>query len=238
MLPTPSKSHYTFNLRDLSKVFQGIMMGASSCFANKESLVRVWLHELARVFRDRLIDDTDKTWFNSVCAEMVQSRLSTLRVAVVNHVSSCTDRCGCPLRTCAGLDWTPANFSDILMGDYLTKEPRLYKLVDDPAKVRPHDMLLRVLSRLTRACLLGCSLARCSTIIWTSTMCPFPTRCILCFSRMPSRTSRGFRVSFASHAATRYLSASAAPAGSRSRGWLLSLLSFSCQRLRSLAFMV
>eukprot|EP00959_Pyramimonas_sp_CCMP1952_P375303 7860479-Pyramimonas_sp.AAC.1 len=63
LLPTPAKSHYTFNMRDLSKVFQGLLMIRPNCCPNKDVLMRLWVHESCRVFHDRLINDEDKTYF-------------------------------------------------------------------------------------------------------------------------------------------------------------------------------
>ncbi|CAL1534966.1 unnamed protein product, partial [Lymnaea stagnalis] len=56
MLPTPAKSHYTFNLRDLSKVFQGILMGDHDENKTVKDILRLWYHECCRVFQDRLVD--------------------------------------------------------------------------------------------------------------------------------------------------------------------------------------
>lgn len=64
LLPTPAKSHYTFNLRDLAKVFQGMLMGSPKTLTSPEDMFKLWAHETARVFRDRLIDDDDRAWFD------------------------------------------------------------------------------------------------------------------------------------------------------------------------------
>ena len=61
--PTPAKSHYTFNLRDLSKVFQGMNQASPDIFVDAKQFVRLWGHECLRVFADRLIDEDDTRWF-------------------------------------------------------------------------------------------------------------------------------------------------------------------------------
>ncbi|XP_012280984.2 dynein heavy chain 2, axonemal [Orussus abietinus] len=63
MRPTPLKMHYLFNLRDISKIFQGLLRSHKDYHDSKQVFLRLWAHESFRVFCDRLIDEKDKEWF-------------------------------------------------------------------------------------------------------------------------------------------------------------------------------
>ncbi|XP_071880489.1 dynein axonemal heavy chain 10 isoform X1 [Anas platyrhynchos] len=58
--PTPSKFHYIFNLRDLSRVYNGLTLTTPERFQTVTQMVRVWRNECLRVFYDRLVNETDK----------------------------------------------------------------------------------------------------------------------------------------------------------------------------------
>eukprot|EP00954_Amorphochlora_amoebiformis_P004328 337727-Amorphochlora_amoeboformis.AAC.1 len=74
MLPTPTKSHYTFNLRDVSKVFQGILQADVYSYRVPEQVTRLWVHEVCRCFHDRLVDHQDRSWFTrKVCKLLMQN---------------------------------------------------------------------------------------------------------------------------------------------------------------------
>ncbi|XP_066474528.1 dynein axonemal heavy chain 6 [Tiliqua scincoides] len=70
LLPTPAKSHYVFNLRDLSKCVQGILQCDSSAVRDQLQIFRLFCHECQRVFHDRLICHEDKQYFYSMLADM------------------------------------------------------------------------------------------------------------------------------------------------------------------------
>ena len=57
--PTPAKFHYIFNLRDLGRVFEGILLATPDHFAEPQDFVRIWRNEVTRTFGDRLINDAD-----------------------------------------------------------------------------------------------------------------------------------------------------------------------------------
>ena len=68
--PTPAKSHYTFNLRDFSRVIEGLFMVGPSTAATAPLFTRAWLHEVMRVFYDRLVTDEDRAWLLEALKEL------------------------------------------------------------------------------------------------------------------------------------------------------------------------
>ena len=56
---TPLKFHYIFNLRDLSRVYEGLYQSTVDCVKTKDQFLRLWRNECHRVFADRLINTED-----------------------------------------------------------------------------------------------------------------------------------------------------------------------------------
>jgi dynein heavy chain len=72
--PTPAKSHYTYNLRDVSKVFQGIAKASPKAITNDNEMIKLWAHECLRVFSDRLISESDHEKFSELLKEQIKEK--------------------------------------------------------------------------------------------------------------------------------------------------------------------
>jgi dynein heavy chain len=113
LLPTPAKFHYSFNLRDISKVFQGILMIRPRKCGSADTFARLWVHECMRIFCDRLINEEDQAWFR---AQMLELSGRCLRVPFTE----------------ADLFERPIVFCDFLKPD---ADPKFYEEVKDLPKL-------------------------------------------------------------------------------------------------------
>ena len=69
---TPSKFHYIFNLRDLSRICSGLLLTNPTIFQTKRQFLRVWRNEFTRVICDRLINNQDLILINGYITRMLE----------------------------------------------------------------------------------------------------------------------------------------------------------------------
>lgn len=116
---TPVKFHYIFNLRDLSKVYEGLTLATIDKFTTKEHFIRLWRNECMRVFTDRLINDKDKSVVNdTLITNLVSEYFSGTEEYVLKD---------------------PILFGDYLLSDPTDDEaedPRLYEELGDYQDVK------------------------------------------------------------------------------------------------------
>ncbi|XP_067862341.1 dynein axonemal heavy chain 10 [Heptranchias perlo] len=107
--PTPSKFHYIFNLRDLSRVYNGLVLATPERFQTVAQMIRLWRNECLRVFHDRLINEVDKILVQGHIAKLIEQHFPNVKVQAMRD--------------------------PILFGDYRTfmneGEPRIYEDIQD-----------------------------------------------------------------------------------------------------------
>uniref|UniRef100_A0A8C4MCN2 Dynein axonemal heavy chain 9 n=1 Tax=Equus asinus asinus TaxID=83772 RepID=A0A8C4MCN2_EQUAS len=102
-LPTAIKFHYTFNLRDFANIFQGLLFSSVECVKSSQDLVKLYLHESNRVYRDKMVEEKDFDLFDKIQTEVVK-KIFDVSIALLNmycHFANVCFSC-CPFSSPRG----------------------------------------------------------------------------------------------------------------------------------------
>lgn len=86
--PTPEKSHYIFNLRDIARVCAGCSMLRKESVDSKKIFTKLWLHETLRVFYDKLVNDDDREWLMQTVSDCVRDYFKDKLENLFEYLSS------------------------------------------------------------------------------------------------------------------------------------------------------
>ncbi|KAM9343831.1 dynein axonemal heavy chain 12-like [Pholidichthys leucotaenia] len=109
LLPTPAKSHYMFNLRDFSRVIQGCLLVKKESLENKQTMIKLFVHEVFRVFYDRLVDDKDRAWLYTLMKSVIKDHFKESFDQVFDHLKQ-------------GSKLVEEDMQTLLFGDYMNPD--------------------------------------------------------------------------------------------------------------------
>ncbi|XP_006892348.1 PREDICTED: dynein heavy chain 12, axonemal [Elephantulus edwardii] len=123
LLPTPTKSHYTFNLRDFSRVILGCLLIDKEAVESKHTMIRLFVHEVLRVFYDRLIDDEDRGWLFTLIKSVIKDHFRESFDGIFSHLRK------------GSAAVTEEDLRSLMFGDYLNPDlegdDRVYTEISD-----------------------------------------------------------------------------------------------------------
>lgn len=118
--PTPTKFHYIFNLKDLSRIYAGILLTSGANFNAGRQLVRVWRNEFTRVICDRLICESDVSIVRDYMQEMVNKNFREQDLRPNVRLSSM------PLHRGGEKVEKKDSISDMPANQYIMRDPLLF----------------------------------------------------------------------------------------------------------------